>query len=216
MSWGLKSLVAAAGLILMGICAGGWFFRPSDVSTPEPEEIEEPSREELSTQTIRRMEQRVTRLEAERVGRYFAEQVETSPEEENAAATPQKVHPQPAPTEEEVEAEHLERLNSEPVDRDWEEEIENKIDELIDIPALENTKVTDVSCGSTTCQMNVSYGGAQEQETFMQIMMFEMGNYNGFSRNIESNGQLKSRFYLTKASPVKYIDKDGNEYHPEG
>ena len=156
-------------------------------------------REEHNAETIKSLERRLARLEAEQTRSKFSGSLEKEKEQE----------------EEEIEEDHLERLRSEPVDRDWENTLANKIDALIDIPELNGTEVSAVSCGSTTCLINASFGGVQQRETFMQKMMFEFGRYNGFSRNADDNGRFSSRLYLMKVPPIKYVDKNGNEYLPE-
>jgi hypothetical protein len=171
-------------------------------------------REEHNAETIKSLERRLARLEAEQTRSKFSGSLEKEKEQEVEEIADHEQTPQP-PTEEEIEEDHLERLRSEPVDRDWENTLANKIDALIDIPELNGTEVSAVSCGSTTCLINASFGGVQQRETFMQKMMFEFGRYNGFSRNADDNGRFSSRLYLMKVPPIKYVDKNGNEYLPE-
>jgi hypothetical protein len=213
MSFNSKSgLISAAALFAVGVGVSTWLHVRSDADVrgnerSSAEEIVDRHEKEISEKALQRLERRLAKLEAKQVRNELSlPPIHSRPN--NTQEQPQH----PILTEEEVESEHLTRLRNEPVDREHKAELDQRINELIEIPELGGTEVTGIECGSITCRIDISYGNPEEQEIFMATMMQGLGRYNGFSRNVQENGLSKSRLYLTKVTPVEYVDRNGNGY----
>lgn len=208
--------VASAAALLSG--AAVWLLKPSSPSGGEkPAVLAESQSASVTgggTQALAQIQRRLAILEAKQALQHAANPVVVEQDQRSPVDTRTQFEARQR-EEEETEAELVQRLRSEPNSQERAEELGNQIDALIDIPSLAGTKVTEVTCGSTTCRVNVDYATPQEQETFVETMMHGLGRYHGFNRSSNEDGQLQSRLYLTKAPPVRYLDKDGNEIDRE-
>ena len=213
----MMRLIIIFGVAVVGFCV--WFVLFTSDTKPEAPRnssvvaVDDNSRiQDLE----KRLERRLRRLEASQIQLSRAS-IETndSPDAEESVSSNTGGAVETAATTEEAELILQQKMATETADSEWQSTMFEKLEGFIESNELVGANITDVSCSSSMCQVNMDYNSRNDHKAFMQVVMEEMGRYDGFDRNYTEDGVLKSHLFLMKTAPVKYIDKNGNEYDPD-